>query len=547
MEGHSLLNADLLIRNARIRTMDPGLPEARSLAAFNGRILALSQGDDLGSMAGPDTTELDLGGKTLMPGFIDAHEHLSWFAENSLKLDLSPERVKNLDHLKDLVSEQAGRIPKGEWIRGILYDDTKLAEKRRLDRDDLDEAAPGHPVIVVHISGHWAVANSKALELGKLNRNSKDPEGGRLGRDPETGRLNGLLLEMAMFNFAFESLAVTELVVPPFPRDVLMKALQKANAFLNSSGITSVGDALCAPSYLSAYLEMAGRGLLTLRINMIVPHIFLRHFEKAGLYGGWGNEWARSAGIKIILDGAIAGRTAAMKNGYADNPDDHGLLLIESQSELDDLVQRIHDLGYQACIHANGDLAIDMALNAIELAMTRNPRPDPRHRIEHCTIIDDHLLERMARLRVVALPFSSYLWQHAEKLRRYYGERAERMFAHKSFLNAGVIPASASDHPVGLHSALLGVQCMVTRKSPTGEIIGQNERLSLDEAFRVYTTYAAYASGEDQIKGALTPGRLADMVVLDRDPWETDRDQIGAIGVDITIVNGKIVYNAGSA
>jgi hypothetical protein len=280
---------------------------------------------------------------------------------------------------------------------------------------------------------------------------------------------------------------------------------------------------------------------------MIVPHIFLQHFQKAGLYGGWGNEWARSAGIKIIIDGAIAGHTAAMRDGYADNADDHGVLLIEGQSELDELVQRIHDMGYQACIHANGDLAIDMALNAIERAMTRNPRPDPRHRIEHCTMIDDRLLGRMGRLGVVALPFSSYLWQHAEKLRPFYGERAERMFAHKSFLDASVVPASGSDHPVGLHSPLLGVQCMVTRKSPTGEIFGRSERLSLEEAFKVYTTYAAYASGEEKIKGTLTPGKLADMVVMERDPWETDPDQIAGIGVQMTIVNGNIVYDAGSA
>ena len=541
------MNADLLIRNARIRTMDPGNSEARSLAALSGRILALSQDNDLGFMAGPDTVELDLGEKTLMPGFIDAHEHLSWFAENDLKLDLSSDRVKSLDQLTKFISEAAGRVPEGEWIRGISYDDTKMAEKRRLNRDDLDRAAPGHPVIVIHISGHWAVVNSRALELGNLSENSEDPKGGSLGRDPESGRLNGLLLEMAMFNFAFESLAVTEPVVPPFPRSVLIKAVQKATAYLNSSGITGVGDALCAPSYLSAYLEMAARGLLTLRINMIVPHIFLQHFEKAGLYGGWGNEWARSSGIKIIIDGAIAGHTAAMREGYADNADDHGVLLIESQSELDEIVRRIHDMGYQACIHGNGDLAIDMALNAIERAMNHSLRPDPRHRIEHCTMIDDYLLERMGRLGVVALPFSSYLWQHAEKLRPFYGDRAERMFAHKSFLDAGVVPASGSDHPVGLHSPLLGVQCMITRKSPTGEIIGPNERLSLEEAFKVYTTYAAYASGEEKIKGTLTPGKLADMVVLDRDPWETDPDQIAGIGVEMTIVNGKIVYDAVSA
>jgi predicted amidohydrolase YtcJ len=527
--------------------MDPGRPEARSMAILNGRILALTQRDDLGFTAGPDTTELDLGGKTVMPGFIDAHEHLSWFAETELKLDLSPNRVKSLDQLKDLISEQTRLVKEGDWVWGIGYDDTKIVEARRLNREDLDQAAPQNPVIVVHVSSHWAVVNSRALEIGNLNRNSKDPGGGSLGRDPETGRLTGILLEMAMFNFAFESLAVTETVVPSFPRDVIMKALQKATAFLNSAGFTGVGDALCSPRYIGAYLELAAKSLLTLRVNMIVPHIFLKHFEKGGLYGGWGNEWTRAAGIKIILDGAISGRTAAMKNGYMDNPDDHGLLLIEDQSVLDDLVQRIHNIGYQACIHANGDLAIEMALTAIERAMNLSNREDPRHRIEHCTMIDDRLLKRMAELGVIALPFSSYIWQHAEKLRPYYGDRADRMFAHKSFLNAGIIPAAASDHPVGLHSALLGVQCMVTRKTPNGEVIGMGERLSLNEAFKVYTTYAAYASGEEKIKGSLTPGRLADMVVLAKDPWKTDPDEIGDIGVALTIVNGKIVYNAESA
>ena len=162
-------------------------------------------------------------------------------------------------------------------------------------------------------------------------------------------------------------------------------------------------------------------------------------------------------------------------------------------------------------------------------------------------MVDDRLLQRMAKLGAIALPFTSYIWQHAEKLRPYYGDRADRMFAHKSFLNAGIIPAAGSDHPVGLHSALLGVQCMVTRKTPNGEVIGEGEKLSLNEAFKVYTTYAAHASGEEKIKGSLTPGRLADMVVLAKDPWETDPDEIGDIDVEMTIVNGKIIYNVESA
>jgi predicted amidohydrolase YtcJ len=540
-----MVHADLLIHNASIQTLDQQSTRAESLAVLDGKIIAVGSNNELSALGGPETRKLDLGGRTVLPGFIDSHEHLSWFAENLLKLDLSADKVASLDQLKSMVSEEARRLGPGEWIRGNCYDDTKMTDGRRLTRDDLDAAAPDNPVIIVHISGHWAVVNSKALEIGKLDENSPDPEGGSLGRESGAGRLNGLLLEMAMFNFAFENMAVTPTVVPSFPKDVLMRSIKEACAFLNSAGITGVGDALCAPSHVSAYLQMAREAQLTLRVNMMMSYIFLPHLEKAGLYGGWGDQWTRAGGIKLILDGAIAGKTAAMKDGYADDPDDHGLLLIEDQAFLDDVVLRSHKLGYQVCAHANGDMAINMALDAIEKAMNAAPRPDPRHRIEHCTMINEGILKRLAKLGVVALPFTSYVWQHAEKLKPYYGEKAHRMFAHKSFLDSGIIAAAASDHPVGLHSPLMGVQCMVTRKTPDGHVIGPDERLPLDEAFRVYTTYAAHASREDHIKGSLTPGRLADMTVLSEDPWETDPDRISQIKVDMTIVNGDVVYDAG--
>ena len=538
-----MIKADVFIHNAVIRTMDAQGSVAESLAIINGKIAAVGRQADLSSLAGPQTRVLDLGGRTVLPGFIDAHEHLSWFAENALRLDLSADRVNNLTRLKELVAEEAKRVGRGEWIRGSSYDDTKMEDGRRLTRDDLDAATPDNPAIVVHISGHWAVVNSRALKLAGLDRNSPDPEGGSLGREPGSGRLNGLLLEMAMFNFAFEALAAQPTVVPPFPREIREKAVTDAAAFLNRAGLTGVGDALTPPSYVYTYLKLARENRLTLRVNMMIPYIFLDHLEKAGLYGGWGGPWAGSAGIKIIMDGAISGRTAAMRHGYANDPDDHGLLLIDNQDFLNDLVARIHDLGYQACIHANGDLAIEMALEAIEKAVTASPRPGLRHRIEHCTMIDDDLLKRIARLGVVALPFASYIWQHAEKLIPYYGERSGRMFAHKSFLDAGIVAAAASDHPVGLHSPLLGVQCMVTRKTPDGEVIGPDERISLEDAFRVYTNHAAYASGAENIKGSLTPGRLADLVVLESDPWRTDPDSLSKIKVDLTMVGGDVVHD----
>ena len=537
------MKADLILNHARINTFDPRHPQADSLAALHGRILAVGQEHEFAHLIGAETTCIDVGGRTVLPGLIDAHQHLSWFSEEPLKLNCGQAHTPSLKALRTAVAQAAANLSVGEWIRGVNYDDTKMAEARLLSRDDLDEAAPDHPVIVVHISGHWAVVNSAALACGGFDRHSPDPDGGSLGRASDSGRLDGRLFEMAMFNFAFESLAVGPTVVPPFARDVRLQALRKATGVLNAAGITGVGDALCSPSYITTYHDLLREGGLSVRVNMIIPYIFLDYLENLGLVGGWGNAWVRASGIKIIVDGAIAGRTAALTDGYANAPDDHGLLLIAEQAKLDRIVERIHASGYQACIHANGDVAIDMALTAIERAQQAAPRPDTRHRIEHCTIIDDALLARMAALKVMALPFTSYIWQHGEKLRPFYGRRADRMFAHKSFLDAGVAVATGSDHPVGLLSPLMGVQCMVTRRTADGEVVGAAERLSVDEALRVYTVYAAYASFEEHVKGRLAPGYLADAVVLDQDPWDVAPECLADISVDMTIVGGRVVYD----
>ncbi|MFO7710050.1 MAG: amidohydrolase [Desulfobacterales bacterium] len=522
--------------------MDPERPIAQAIAIWKGFIFAVGTESEIEPLGSSQTKRIDLSGRTVLPGFIDAHEHLSWFAEEPLKLDCSPDKVGSLAELLSRVRNKTAQLAPGDWIRGTLYDDTKMAEGRVLTRDDLDSAAPENPVIIIHVSAHWAVVNSVALRLGGLSDQSLDPKGGALGRETETGRLDGRLIEMAMFNFAFESLAVEPTVVPPFPAEVRRRALQEAARTLNAAGICGVGDALTAPSYVATYRDLAADMLLSLRVNMMIPYIFLPYLEQIGLLGPWGNEWTRCAGIKVIIDGAIAGRTAAMKNGYADAPHDHGVLLIEDQEELNAIIARIHRAGYQACVHANGDRAIEMALKAIEHAQTEHPRREPRHRLEHCTMVDDALLAWMARLEVMALPFGSYLYQHGEKLERFYGSRAARMFAHNSFLNAGVKVAGSSDHPAGLHPPLLGIQSMVTRRTASGQLIGPAERISLEEACRMYTVYAAYASGEEHLKGQLKPGYLADLVALDKDPWETPPEEISRIGIRLTIVGGRIVH-----
>jgi len=537
------VEADLLIKNAQIRTLDHEGTIAQSLAEFGGWIIGIGSNEDLADLAGPRTRIIDMKEKTVLPGFIDAHEHLSNVAEIPLQLDLSSPFPKSIDQLLARIKSQAERQPAGEWIRGIRYDDTRISDGRPLSRQDLDTAAPHHPVVVIHVSFHWGVVNSEALRKGGIDESIPDPKGGQFGRDPGTGRLNGKVLESALYRFGLEGLTREPMIVPPFDKDVRRKALIAAAEMLSAAGITGVHDAVVSPSYVTSYTDLGARNSLPLRVNMLIPYIFLPELEKLGLVGNWGNPWVRCTGIKIIVDGAIAGRTAALRDGYSDDLANHGILLFEDKNELTSWVKRIHSMGYQACLHANGDLAIEMALDAIEKAQRDDPKPDPRHRIEHCTMINESILRRMHNLGVIATPFASYLWQHGDKLVKYYGrERSEMMFAHGSFLKGGVGVAGGSDHPAGLHAPLLGVQSMVTRKTPSGEVIGAGQRISVEEAFKMYTAYAAYASFEEDIKGSLTVGRLADLVVLNQDPWKMNPEDIGQIGVEMTIVGGTVVY-----
>ncbi len=537
------MQSTLLIQNAKIYTLNESQPVAQSLATLGEKIVAVGTNKDLAGLASSATEVIDLSGRIVLPGFIDAHEHFSNFSQILLQLDLSPSKVQSAESILDLVRAEANRLPAGEWIRGRGYDVTKIKEKRMPTREELDRAAPRHPVILVHVSAHMAVLNSEAMRIGTLDQNTPNPKGGQYVRDPRTGELTGEIVGTAVFQFYSEPLSGGKQIVPPFERSIRKEALIKAARVLNEAGITSVNDPLVCPSYITSYHDTLSDHSLTLRVNMLIPHFWLSDLEKLGLSGKWGDDWVRCTGIKIILDGAIAGRTAALKEGYSHDPKNHGLLIFDDQEELTDLVRRIHCLGYQACLHANGDIAIEMALEAIEKAQIEKPRHNPRHRIEHCTIINASILERMRRLRVMAIPFGSYLWQHSEKIVPFYGEeRAERMFAHRSFIDAGIRIAGSSDHPAGLYPPLLGIQCVVTRKTPSGEVLGKGQRISIEEAIKLYTTYAAYASFEENLKGVISVGCLADMVVLGENPYSIDPSKISKIPVEMTILGGRIIH-----
>jgi predicted amidohydrolase YtcJ len=536
--------ADLILWGGNIITLDPRKPFARAVAVKNGRFLGAGSDEEAKALAGSKTRRIDLRGRTVTPGFIDSHQHLSQYGTDLLQIDCSPKRCKTIADIQKAVLQETRRKPPGEWVRGVGYDDTKTQAGKQLTRWDLDEVAPGHPVFIQQISGHWGVVNSKALEAGGIREDSLDPSGGAYGRDPATGRLNGVLYEQAEFAFVFEGTTGQAPIIPPFSLKDRIRGIRLATNRYLASGITSVHDALVSAQTLETYQDALKTGELKLRVYMLISIEYLPQLRALNLKTGFGNEWLKIGGVKILADGAIAGRTAYLSEPYVGS-EDRGILAVESEQVLHDLIRQGHNAGFQVCVHANGDRVIEMALAGFEKALEESPRRDHRHRLEHCTVVNPAILKRIKRLRMLVTPFGSYIYHHGEKMVPYYGmKRVEMMFAHRSFLDCGIAVSGASDNPCGPYEPLLGIQSCVTRRSSAGELLGPCQRITVEEAISLYTMASAYASFEENVKGSITPGKLADLVVLGEDPRKVDPGEIKDIPVEMTIVGGEIQHRA---
>lgn len=535
-------SADMILWGGKVITVDPRNPEAEAVAIQNGRFLIVGSNSEVRAISGRKTERIALKGRTVTPGFIDSHQHLFEYGTNLLQLDCSPRKCRSIEDLKKAVLKEALRKEPGAWIRGVGYDDTKMADLRPLNRWDLDEVAPHHPVFIQQVSGHWAVVNSRALEAGGVFEGAPDPKGGSYGRDPQTGRLNGVLYEQAEFAFVYEGTTGQPPVMPLFSLEERMKGVRLASDRYVAAGLTSVTDALVSAQTLETYQQALRNGDLKVRMYMLVAIEYLPQLEALKLKTGFGNEWLRLGGIKILADGAIAGRTAFLTEPYV-GTEEHGILAVESQEVLHEMILRGHEGGYQVCVHANGDRTIEMALTGFEKALAAVPRKNHRHRLEHCTVVNPEILKRIRKNRLLVTPFGSYIYFHGEKMAPHYGpERVARMFAHRSFLDYGIPVSGASDSPCGPYEPLLAIQSCVTRKSFAGDILGANQVITTDEAIFLYTMASAYASFEEDVKGSITPGKLADLVVLGEDPRRVSREEIKDIPVEMTVVGGEIRY-----
>ncbi|MDE2572346.1 MAG: amidohydrolase [bacterium] len=531
-----------IYRARRIISMTDHEPEA--FAVLNGRIVATGAATELAARF-PGSERVDFGDGVVIPGLNDAHCHLGITAEDLLHLDLSVDAVHSLAQIIERLRGEAARTPSGTWLRGSRYDDAKMAEGRVLTRWDLDGVSREHPIMVLHVAGHWGVLNSSALELGGIDDASQPPEGGAFGRDA-SGRLNGILYEQAIFNYAYPATAKNgKTIAPPSAFEERLLGLARGVKMFHAAGLTSITDALVSPQDIALFQEAERRGTMTLRVNMLLGYEHYDAVRRLGIRTGLGGERLRLGGVKSFVDGAIGGRTCMMEEPFEGTTDDFGIQSV-STSDLRDLVRMVHGDGNRVGIHANGDRAIKLLLGLLEEAQNEHPHPEIHHRIEHCTVVSDDILARMKRLGAIAVPFGSYVHYHGGKLVDWYGsKRLERMFAHRWFLDAGIAVAGSSDFPCGPFEPLLALQSCVTRRGYDSVVMGENQRITAREALALYTVNAAYAAGEEHLKGRLAPGFLADFVVLGGDPLTVAPERIGALPVRETYVGGARVWREG--
>ena len=533
----SAVEPDLIVVNARVYTIDSALPRAEAFAVKDGRFVAVGSTNDIRNLATARTRVIDAAGQTITPGFIDTHCHVSGVGE----LYSVNANVRRVRELQANLKAKADKTPPGQWVEGIMFDDTKLDVV--LTKRFLDEVTRDHPLVVNHRGGHTSWYNSKAFELAGITKDTPDPEHGRFFRD-ETGEHTGRVAELARNVFA--KVGTRETFTPEQMRERGRNGMRYISELLTAAGLTSVHDAGAGRDRILAYEDAKANGELRHRAAFLVRGAdTFAGFKAAGIYYGFGDEFLRVAGVKFAADGSASERTMRMSTPYV-GTSDYGILTM-TQPEIEEAVEDAWRHNFRVAIHANGDVTIDMVLKAYERVQKQWPRPDPRNRIEHCSLVNPDLLTRIKALGAVPTPFWTYAHYHGEKWKEYGDDKMNWMFAHRSFLDYGIRVPGASDYGPGPFEPLMALQSMVTRKDFSGNVWGPKQRITVDEALLVATLHGAYASHEENVKGSITAGKYADFVMLARDPHEVNPDEIKNIGIVRTMVGGRTVHPKGEA
>jgi len=534
-------NADLVVTNAKVYTIDTRLPRAEAFAVKNGRFIAVGTNAEIRGLIGKDSRTIDAKGMTIVPGFVDCHNHAGGDVLLYEVLVGNPFEVEfvTINSIIDKLRAKARQTPPGTWVEGFFFDDTKLKEQRELNVHDLDEVSVEHPVVVRHRGGHTSYYNSKALEMAGVTKGTSNTAGGTYDRD-EKGELNGRVTDTArnVFNGIGKRPTFTPSEMETRGKDGIAHISKQFVRY----GLTTVhhegGD-------LAAIQAVRARGELLHRVSYEASGRVLDSMIASGIQTGFGDEWIKfGATSEHTVDGSFSERTMALSVPYPGDKSGYKGNVTDTQETLNAWIEKVHRAGIQVNCHANGDVAIDMFLTAVERAQKLFPRTDIRPKITHCTLITDDLVRRIKALDAIPAMFTTYAYYNSDKFVFYGEDLMKRSMAFRSMLDAGVHVAAGSDFSPGPFAPLMGIQGMVTRRGWDGKVWGANQRITVEEAIRVNTLHGAYASKEEAIKGSITPGKLADFVMLSEDPHTIDAEKIKDIKIVSTVVGGNEAYKA---
>ncbi len=540
-QGTEMFQADRILIKGKIITVDPNDRVVEAVAIKDGKFLATGSTLEIRGYAGPGTEVIDLAGQTVLPGIIDSHTHPSEAAARLLEIDCRQPHVKGVNDILKLIENRALELEPGEWVRGTNFNDAKLDEKRHITREELDQVAPRNPVFIVSDTGHQSLVNSAALDLAGVTSQTPDPSGGQIERKP-AGEATGLLYETAM--------EVVGKVVPPYTVEEIKTSLKDVFNQFSEWGITTTHDASGYDVSIRAYQEFLQEGIRQVRMNLMViahpefqPELdLLQSMLTVGIESGFGNQWLKVMSLKIMGDGSGAGGTAAVYTPQFRGTKDLGMMMTAPE-QIEVLVKKAHNARIRCSIHSIGDRGIDLALDAIEKAQREMPLADMRHRLEHNSCCTPKQLQRIKDLGVIPSSSIGYMYELGDQYAENFGpERSRWLHPHRTMQTMGIRAGGNSDYPVVAYGPFVQMYAAVTRKTASGQVVGPEEAIDIMNAIRVYTYNGAYIGKDEGLIGSIEPGKLADLIVIDRDITQIPPEEIKETQALTTIAGGKTVY-----
>ena len=538
-------HADLALINGKIITVDKNFSTTEAISVKNDKIQHVGTTEEVKKLIGPETKVVDLKGKTVMPGLYDSHLHVTGTGSALMMINCRTPPMSSIEDMKKAVAEKVKGAKPGEWILGRGWDQAKLAEHRNPSRYDLDEVAPENPVVLTRTCGHLLVANSKALEIAVITKDTPSPVGGKIVKD-KNGEATGMLEESPAMNLVRQH-------IPPDGIPEFMAQIKTAFQAFNKVGITSVIDAGTTEDQMVAYQRLREQGDVTVRTNFMLRAIdgteplesSLKRIEKFPMISSFGDELLKLQGLKILIDGGIGGRTALLREPYENDPDDYGLLTVPVEN-LQKLVDAANKRGMLCGIHCAGGKAMDIVIEAFKKTNKIKPIKGRGFYLIHAYQPSEQNFKDCRELGINVASQPSFLYYLGDSYHENVGdERSKWLKPHRAWIDNKIMVASGTDSPVTPYYPFVSLWTSIARRTEVNNIqMGTKQKVTREEAIKMYTINGTYLTFESDIKGSLEAGKLADMVIIDRDILTCPEDDIKDTKVLATYLGGKLIYEA---